>query len=207
VSVIFHGKPSLVDHRPRSTSPVSLESQIRGSIPRTPTEPALPVMNKHQGHSHRRSISSSSSSIFNFGRPTSSMLSSKHGQKPSFLNIDPFASNKTEVDPINDNERPRTPKTPTLLKRRFTLSNRRTGPSMYETAAKSRDNLSIHSMPVDDKQGEIQPATPPSAGRYQDAFRATHNSSRGLPSTDNNGNGPKGLFRGGLSLNRWKSGR
>ncbi|KAK7417983.1 hypothetical protein QQZ08_011419 [Neonectria magnoliae] len=150
VSVVFSGKPSIVDLPRRSMSPSSSETSSRppSRLRRTST---LPVIDRRISISSSPSAASVSSSITHPPR-TSSMLPSRRLQKerPQFLSIDPFAS-KLEED-LNVPEL-KTPKTPTgMFKRTLSLVKKRSRPNLnthlnnYHSSP-SRDNLPSFMMP------------------------------------------------------------
>lgn len=148
VSVIFSGKPSIVDLPRRSISPSSSETSSRphSRLRRTST---MPIMD-HRRVSMSSSPSGSSvrSSIMHPPR-TSSMLPSSRleKQRPSFLNIDPFAT-KTEREEEHNNGDLKTPKTPTgMFKRTLSLVKKRSRPSLNTHFITQHSSLSRDSLP------------------------------------------------------------
>lgn len=144
VSVIFSGKPSIVDLPRRSMSPSSsstvseTSSRPPSRLRRTSTMPVIDHRRASICVSSSASIKSSSS-ILHPPR-TSSMLPSSRlvKQKPLFLNIDPFAK------PEEPEEEPKRPKTPTgVFKRTLSLVRKRSRPTLNtHYSSLSRDNLS-----------------------------------------------------------------
>jgi hypothetical protein len=144
VSVIFSGKPSIVDLPRRSMSPSSTSS-VSDTSSRPPSRlrrtSTMPIID------HRRAsicVSSSRSSVIStspVSHPprTSSMLPSSRlvKQKPLFLNIDPFAKQE-------EPEEEKRPKTPTgVFKRTLSLVRKRSRPTLNtHYSSLSRDNLS-----------------------------------------------------------------
>ncbi|KAH6987571.1 hypothetical protein BKA56DRAFT_275230 [Ilyonectria sp. MPI-CAGE-AT-0026] len=148
VSVIFSGKPSIVDLPRRSISPSSSETSSRppSRLRRTST---MPIMD-HRRVSMSSSPSGSSvrSSIMHPPR-TSSMLPSSRleKQRPHFLNIDPFAT-KTEREEEHNNGDLKTPKTPTgMFKRTLSLVKKRSRPSLNTHFNTQHSSLSRDSLP------------------------------------------------------------
>jgi hypothetical protein len=113
VSVVFHGKPSLIDlpTSRRSTSPTSIETRRRASTVSS-VAPSL----------HRSVTESAASSIHQQSPRKSSLVSSLLSRKkPPFLQIDPYANGSTySLDAVpkehgEESTTPRTPKTPTAI--------------------------------------------------------------------------------------------
>jgi len=112
VSVVFHGKPCLIDLPPsrRSVSPSSIEARRRASTLSSVT-PSL----------HRSVTESAASSVHQSPRKSSLVSSLLSRKKPPFLQIDPYANGSTyslDVTPKEHAEEsvvPKTPKTPTAM--------------------------------------------------------------------------------------------
>ncbi|CAM1508255.1 Fc.00g051030.m01.CDS01 [Cosmosporella sp. VM-42] len=136
VSVVFAGKPSIVDLPRRSMSPSSNGSNSRppSRLRRTSTDPIL---------GRRLSICSSASSSILHPPRTSSMGPRKlEKNRPQFLNIDPFAA-KTEHD-TEEQARPQTPKSPGMFKRTLSLVRKKSKPALNaHYAMQSRDSLAL----------------------------------------------------------------
>ncbi|KAF7543711.1 hypothetical protein G7Z17_g10521 [Cylindrodendrum hubeiense] len=148
VSVVFSGKPSIVDLPRRSISPSSSETSSRppSRLRRTSTLPIID--NRRSSISSSPSASSVRSSILHPPR-TSSMLPSHRIVKPrpEFLSIDPFAA-KTDREEEHTGGL-KTPKTPTgMFKRTLSLVKKRSKPSLNTNfSSLSRDNLTSFMMP------------------------------------------------------------
>lgn len=133
VSVVFAGKPSLVDLPRRSMSPSSNESTSRppSRLRRTSTDLS----------SARRRLSiysASASSILHPPRTSSISPRKLEKQRPNFLSIDPFAA-KAAVE-----EKEETPKTPTaMFKRTLSLVRKKSRPSLNHAFNQSRDSLAL----------------------------------------------------------------
>ncbi|KPM34823.1 hypothetical protein AK830_g11748 [Neonectria ditissima] len=145
VSVVFSGKPSIVNLPRRSMSPSSSETSSRppSRLRRTST---LPIIDRRVSISSSPSAFSVNSSITHPPR-TSSMLPSRRLQKekPQFLSIDPFASK-----PVQDQNVPelKTPKTPTgMFKRTLSLVKKRSRPSLNTHFNTNHSTLSRDSLP------------------------------------------------------------
>ncbi|KAJ2895881.1 hypothetical protein MKZ38_006071 [Zalerion maritima] len=132
VSVIFSGRPSIIDvsSLKRSISPASsVELRPRTSVASNPESFV---------HTSRPSTSAASTSPPKFHPPRSSSMMlpsttklSKH--RPTFLNTDPFPNNGGfEMKQQIDEESPRTPRTPTAVlksvSRTFSLVKKRSRP-------------------------------------------------------------------------------
>lgn len=172
ISVVFAGKPSLVDLPRRSMSPSSNGSSSRppSSLRRTSTDPVL---------GRRLSVCSSSGSSGILHPPrTSSMGPRKlEKQRPQFLSIDPYAA-KAHME---DNETLKTPKTPTgMFKRTMSLVRKKSKPALHSAFLASRDNLSLittthHMEQVREMQEEPVIEEPQSAKEpptYQEIIKA-----------------------------------
>lgn len=152
VSVVYSGKPSMIHLPRRSVSPSSSASEASSSRPssrlsslsRPPSRlrrtSTLPVLDR------RMSLCTSSSGTILHPPRTSSMGSSRlEKQRPEFLSIDPFAIKSEPETKDDQNDRPKTPKTPTgMFKRTLSLVKKRSRPSLNtHHATLSRDNLSL----------------------------------------------------------------
>lgn len=152
VSVVYSGKPSMIHLPRRSVSPSSSASEASSSRPssrlsslsRPPSRlrrtSTLPVLDR------RMSLCTSSSGTILHPPRTSSMGSSRlEKQRPEFLSIDPFAMKSEPETKDDQNDRPKTPKTPTgMFKRTLSLVKKRSRPSLNtHHATLSRDNLSL----------------------------------------------------------------
>lgn len=151
VSVVFAGKPSVIDLPRRSSSPSCASDTSSRPSSRVSSQPptsrlrrtsTLPVEN-------RASICSSSSAPLPHPPRTSSMGPGRLEKiKPQFLSIDPFAVNaeaEAREKEEEQNDTPKTPKTPTgVFKRTLSLVRKRSRPSLNTSyATQSRDNLSL----------------------------------------------------------------
>ncbi|KAH7112639.1 hypothetical protein EDB81DRAFT_826788 [Dactylonectria macrodidyma] len=138
VSVIFAGKPSIVELplRPISPSSNGFNSRPPKRLRRTCTEPVLT--------GRCTSISSSASSPILHPHRTSSMGPRKlEKQQPQFLHIDPFAA-KPELEEREVHDSAQTPKTPAgAFKRTLSLARKKSKPALNNYAAQSRDNLTL----------------------------------------------------------------
>jgi hypothetical protein len=179
VSVIFHGKPSLVNLSPRSTSPTSSASQsshgrTSSGSPPTPA-PAIFRSSTVSDMDYRRSsvASTASSTFFNFSRSSTMTLGST-SSRPAFLSIDPFASKSSnrESDEIDR------PKTPTaILKRKLTLSKKRSKPLLNDVASQPQESFSPRTLynvqaEAQPRTQEKRPSTPRTGVSYQDIMKA-----------------------------------
>ncbi|KAJ6786662.1 hypothetical protein PWT90_11100 [Aphanocladium album] len=125
VSVVFSGKPSMVNLTSRSASLACLHRTDDSVLRTTSTEPTL---------GRTRSTSSTTSSLYHPPRSSSMITtSSLDKRRPRFLHVDPFAAGKDK----DDTESLKTPNTPTaMFSRAFnTLKKKRSRPSLATTAA------------------------------------------------------------------------
>ncbi|KAF4962298.1 hypothetical protein FSARC_9616 [Fusarium sarcochroum] len=170
VSVVYSGKPSMINLPRRSVSPsiisdassrpssrMSTCSRPPSRLRRTSTLPVnLPVLDR------RMSFCTTSSGTVLHPPRTSSMGTSRlEKQRPDFLSIDPFA---TKVEPEvkeEPTERPKTPKTPTgMFKRTLSLVKKRSRPSLNtQFASQSKDNLSLFTPTLPMEQVQEEPTT------------------------------------------------
>lgn len=146
VSVIYSGKPCIVDLPRRSMSPTSSESSSRPPS-RLRRTSILPVIDRRVSVGSAPSDCSMTSGSSAIHPPrTSSMLppSRLEKQKPQFLSIDPFATkrdqNDDQIPGINDMKTPKTPSG--MFKRTLSLVKKRSRPSLNTHFSASRDNLS-----------------------------------------------------------------
>lgn len=170
VSVIFSGKPSVVDvpQARRSISPISTERHR--SMLDIDSKPSLDVEAKRRRLSSSTTSStrsSASKSLVVHPPRTSSMLPPAPSQtKPAFLRIDPYANRSTyslsssgmlnQERPVSrqtiEEERPKTPKTPTKMfkgvARAMSLMKRRSVPRLNQAfLAPSSENLTFPKSP------------------------------------------------------------
>lgn len=179
VSVIFSGKPSMVELPARSRTSGSSEAP---AFRRAATEPAL---------TRRLSTTSSTSSVTTFHptRPSSRVPASlERPNRPAFLNTDPFPSKLGE-----DIERPLTPLTPTaMFKRGLSLVKKRSRPQLSPAHfyAHSKENFSVQTLPVDtaeerqSRQLTDSPLEAKSPGYYQEIMKSARRKARGLQDSD-----------------------
>ncbi|KAF7552247.1 hypothetical protein G7046_g7474 [Stylonectria norvegica] len=159
ISVVFSGKPCMIDLPRRSMSPSSQGSTSRPAsrLRRISTDPML-------GQVRRMSMSSSSSSSILHPPRTSSMGPRKlEKQRPQFLNIDPYAS-KAEPEEREDHEalRPRTPTA--MFKRTLSLVRKKSRPTLNNYANQSRDNLTL-SIPPQQHMEQVREVQEESSSR------------------------------------------
>lgn len=208
VTVVFHGRPSIVELPRRASTPGSTDARRPTTgILRTATEPTLV---------RTRSISSSSSIAFHHPPRSSSMLPSGFEKKrPTFLTIDPFATKAPDHD---EQDSVRTPKTPTaMLRRTLSLVRKRSKPTLNQTAAHSRESLSMHLSPMAQVGEEAEPDTPrevfplnKAPTSYHEIMRsARRNAEAPAPRAEApspvSPNTHRSRFRSGLSISRPRS--
>lgn len=167
VSVVFSGKPSVIDLPRRSVSPsiiseassrpssrMSISSRPPSRLRRTTTLPVtLPVLDRRMSF-----CTTSSGSVMHPPR-TSSMGTRLEKQRPDFLSIDPFAKVEPEVKE-EATERPKTPKSPGVFKRTLSLVKKRSRPSLNtHFASQSKDNLSLFTPTFPMEQVREEPGT------------------------------------------------
>lgn len=168
VSVVYSGKPSMIQLPRRSVSPSYSSSEASSSRPssrlssssRPPSRlrrtSTLPVIDR------RMSLCTSSSGTILHPPRTSSMGNSRlEKQRPDFLNIDPFAIKSEPETKDDQNDRPKTPKTPTgMFKRTLSLVKKRSRPSLNtHHATLSRDNLTLFTPTFHMEQVREEPTT------------------------------------------------
>ncbi|KAL7948970.1 hypothetical protein V8C42DRAFT_312813 [Trichoderma barbatum] len=164
VSVVFSGKPCIVQLSRRSISPSSSTNGAVNELTRTSTEPV---------RSNRKlSTSSTSSAKMASQHPprSSSIMSpiSFDGGSPSFLNIDPFA---TKAEP--EEHEPQLRKTAQMFKRTLSLVRKRSRPNLNQSATLSREALSIQTSPmqqVGEDREENHTSTPRNATSIPPSF-------------------------------------
>ncbi|KAF4985915.1 hypothetical protein FGRMN_11057 [Fusarium graminum] len=167
VSVVYAGKPSVIDLPRRSVSPsliseassrpssrMSTSSRPRSCLRRTSTLPVtLPVLDRRMSF-----CTTSSGSVLHPPRTSSMGTGRLEKKRPDFLSIDPFAAKDRPETRDEPNERPKTPKTPTgVFKRTLSLVKKRSRPSLNTSfASQSRDNLSLFTptLPMEQVQEE-----------------------------------------------------
>ncbi|KAI9149257.1 hypothetical protein HJFPF1_11307 [Paramyrothecium foliicola] len=138
VSVVFSGKPCIVDLPRRSTSPSSSRPTSR-STDITPAQRRTPAANA--SFAKRMSIMSFRSATIANSRPSSVMLDVSDAQqrprRPNFLDSDPFPSSE---EPLSSRKTPGT-----MLKRTLNLVKKRSRPQLSQSssASFSRDDLSL----------------------------------------------------------------
>ncbi|KAL7936704.1 hypothetical protein V8C35DRAFT_239300 [Trichoderma chlorosporum] len=155
VSVVFSGKPCIVQLCRRSISPSSSTGCAANELTRTSTEPIL---------SNRKGSTSSTSSVRVVSQhpPRSSSIMSPisfDGGAPSFLNIDPFATKAEEPEP-------QLRKTAQMFKRTLSLVRKRSRPNLNQSASLSREALSVQTCPmqqVGENKEENHTSTPRNA--------------------------------------------
>lgn len=203
VSVVFSGKPSIIDLSTirRSTSPNSIEARRQSIIG---TSQSAPTMIRRTSTSSTFTDSPTKQQTTR----TSSMLSSFiTKQKPLFLQIDPYANGSTysldvHKEEQEEHDRPKTPKTPTAMfksmQRTFTLAKKRSRPmlnnSFHATASKDDMATPISPSKLDlaeptqeaeleetEKRASIQIPQPPVT--YNDIMRAAKKNAHAAPQT------------------------
>jgi hypothetical protein len=166
VSVVYAGKPSVIDLPRRSVSPslisetssrpssrMSTLSRPASCLRRTSTLPVtLPVLDRRMSF-----CTTSSGSVLHPPRTSSMGTGRLEKQKPDFLSIDPFATKAEPETKEESSERPKTPKSPGVFKRTLSLVKKRSRPSLNTNfASQSRDNLSLYTptLPMEQVQEE-----------------------------------------------------
>lgn len=191
VSVIFHGKPSLVNLSPRSTSPTSSISTSTSAQIQQPRQAPIQQLQRTSTVSdmdYKRSsiASTASSTFFNFSRSSTVTFGASSTNKPSFLSIDPFAS-KSSSRESDELDRPRTPTA--ILKRKLTLSKKRSKPALNNNndggsqpreGAPSRPVSLVHAE-AEGRMHERRPSTPQPSVNYQDIMRAARRTAQSTP--------------------------
>ncbi|EFQ29807.1 uncharacterized protein GLRG_04951 [Colletotrichum graminicola M1.001] len=190
VSVIYSGKPSIIDlpSTRRSPTPESADSRSLSRLAISTTEPALRRM------STSPATGASYSPIHHPPRSSSMMITASMlpKERPAFLNVDPYASKPLDerVDERHpDAERPERPKTPTsqLFKRTLSIVRKRSRPQLRDLAANnsSRDQLSLPSSTTDVREEVPEKAlnSPWSSVSYHDIMRAAKKNAQNQPPT------------------------
>ncbi|CAF3620041.1 unnamed protein product [Fusarium graminearum] len=169
VSVVYAGKPSVIDLPRRSVSPsliseassrpssrMSTLSRPASCLRRTSTLPVtLPVLDRRMSF-----CTTSSGSVMHPPRTSSMGTSRLEKQKPDFLSIDPFATKAEPETKEESSERPKTPKSPGVFKRTLSLVKKRSRPSLNTNfASQSRDNLSLYTPSLHMEQVQEEPGT------------------------------------------------
>ncbi|RFU73735.1 hypothetical protein TARUN_8508 [Trichoderma arundinaceum] len=143
VSVVFSGKPCIVELSRRSISPSSSSDCATSELTRTSTEPNL--------KNRKGSACSTSSANMVLQHPprSSSMMSPINFDRSShaFLNIDPFASKAEPEEP--EQPEPQLRKTAAMFKRTLSLVRKRSRPNLNPSASHSREALSIQTSPME----------------------------------------------------------
>ncbi|KAL7903466.1 hypothetical protein HDV63DRAFT_364116 [Trichoderma sp. SZMC 28014] len=134
VSVVFSGKPCIVQLSRRSRSQTSCSDRSAIELTRISTAPVF--------SRRKESVSSTSSPKAAFQHPprSSSIMSPVTFDKDSnsFLNVDPFASKSEPEEP-----EPQLRKTAAMFKRTLSLVRKRSRPNLNPAASHSREGLSI----------------------------------------------------------------
>ncbi|KJZ74170.1 hypothetical protein HIM_06401 [Hirsutella minnesotensis 3608] len=147
VTVIFHGRPSIVELTRKAGGVPGPQSGT--GILRTATEPTL---------ARSRSNSGSSASFQNPPRSSSMTPTGFQIKRKQFLTIDPFAARVTDHD---EQESARTPKTPSnMLKKTLSLVKKRSKPILNPAASHSRESLALPTPPLEQLGEEPEPETP-----------------------------------------------
>ncbi|PHH84622.1 hypothetical protein CDD83_1646 [Cordyceps sp. RAO-2017] len=205
VTVIFHGRPSIIDLPPRSFGASADARRPATGILRTATEPTLV---------RTRSNSSSSSAAMKHPPRSSSMLPTGFQMKrPQFLTIDPFASKPADPE---EQDSARTPKTPSgVLKKTLSLVKKRSRPLLNNQAAtRSRESLALPTPPMEHPGEEADAPTPrdtyashrSSSISYQGLMRSARRSAEATaPAKTDASTSHRSRFRNGLSISRPRS--
>ncbi|KAM0479743.1 hypothetical protein ACHAPX_004320 [Trichoderma viride] len=137
VSVVFSGKPCIVQLSRRSRSATSCSERSATELTRISTEPVF--------SRRKESVSSTSSpkAVFQHPPRSSSIMSPVTFDKNSnwFLNVDPFASRSEPEEP--EQPEPQLRKTAAMFKRTLSLVRKRSRPNLNPAASRSREGLSI----------------------------------------------------------------
>ncbi|KAK1999703.1 hypothetical protein LX36DRAFT_466348 [Colletotrichum falcatum] len=185
VSVIYSGKPSIIDlpSTRRSVTPESVDSRSLSRLAISSTEPALRRMSTTP-------TGASYSPVYHPPRSSSMMITASMlpKERPAFLSVDPYASKPLDErleERQLETERPERPKTPTsqLFKRTLSIVRKRSRPQLKElpTNNTSRDQLSSPSLghlplsanlDIKEEAPEKAPNSPWSSVSYHDIMRA-----------------------------------
>ncbi|KAM3543811.1 hypothetical protein ARSEF1564_003256 [Beauveria bassiana] len=202
VSVIFSGKPSVINLTGRSTSLTSLRRRPSNDAALRPTS-TVPSLGRM-----RSSSSSTSSATSSLEHPprSSSIITSIDKRRPKFLHVDPFAAGKSDRD---DTDSLKTPKTPTaMFSRAFnSLVKKRSRPTL---SSAPRENELVHMEQVGEEateeQVEDESASPKSGGpsKYHNIMTTAKKNSQQVapaPTTPTSPNSAKNGLRS-FSLGR-----
>ncbi|EQL02022.1 hypothetical protein G6O67_000223 [Ophiocordyceps sinensis] len=206
VTVVFHGRPSIVEMPPRAYGG-STDGQRRATgILRTATEPTLIRT--------RSNSSSSSTAMHNPPRSSSMTPSGFQMKRGQFLTIDPFATRLPELD---EQDAAKTPKTPSgMLKKTLSLVKKRSRPTLNPAPGRSRESLmapmeQLGEEPELETPREPSPATRPPV-TYQGIMRSARRSAEtSTPTTGKTDfvfpttTSSRSRFRSGLSISRPRS--
>ncbi|KAM4056213.1 hypothetical protein HRG_003133 [Hirsutella rhossiliensis] len=210
VTVVFHGRPSIVELPPRASYGGSTDGgRPATGIIRTATEPTL---------TRTRSTSSSSSMAMHNPPRSSSMTPSGFQMKRrQFLTIDPFATKLPEFD---EQDPAKTPKTPSgMLKKTLSLVKKRSRPTLNPAACRSRESLAVQTPPMEQVGEEPEPETPRELApvnrgpvTYQGIMRSARRSAETSTATAGKTDlvsptttSSRSRFRSGLSISRPRS--
>ncbi|KAM3512257.1 hypothetical protein MY11210_004104 [Beauveria gryllotalpidicola] len=179
VSVIFSGKPSVINLTGRSTSLTSLRRRPSDDAALRPTS-TVPSLARIRSSS---SCTSSATSSLNHPPRSSSIITSIDKRRPKFLHVDPFAVGKSDRD---DTDSLKTPKTPTaMFSRAFSSLVKKRSRATLSTAP--RDNELVHMEQVGEEATEDlvedESISPKSAGptKYHDIMTAKKNAQQVAP--------------------------
>ncbi|GFP55340.1 hypothetical protein ACSS6W_009351 [Trichoderma asperelloides] len=143
VSVVFSGKPCIVQLSRRSRSQTSCSDRPATELTRIATEPVF--------SRRKESVSSTSSGKVAYQHPprSSSIMSPVTFDRDSnsFLNVDPFASKSEPEEP--EQPEPQLRKTAAMFKRTLSLVRKRSRPNLNPSASRSREGLSIQTGPME----------------------------------------------------------
>ncbi|KAH6611192.1 hypothetical protein Trco_001212 [Trichoderma cornu-damae] len=197
VSVVFSGKPCIIQLSRRSTSPSSSANRTASELTRTSTEP---IMSCRKGSA---CSTSSAKAVPRHPPRSSSMMSpvcldrSAH----SFLNVDPFSSRAEPEEPEHSEQpEPQLRKTAAMFKRTLSLVRKRSRPNLNPSASHSREALSVQTCPMEqvgENREENHTSTPRTmppkpALAYQDviASRRASSYSAATPSSMSDASSP-----------------
>ncbi|KAL6910835.1 hypothetical protein GGI43DRAFT_391261 [Trichoderma evansii] len=206
VSVVFSGKPCIVQLSRRARSQTSCSERPATELTRISTEPAF--------SRRKESVSSiSSAKVFQHPPRSSSIMSPVTFDKDSnsFLNMDPFASKPEPEEP-----EPQLRKTAAMFKRTLSLVRKRSRPNLNPSASRSREGLSLQTGPMEQLSEEKeenhfstprisspQPALPSYPGAAMNSRRASSYSAATLsPVSDASPLSPTKRIRQGFLTRR-----
>ncbi|PHH70072.1 hypothetical protein CDD80_6264 [Ophiocordyceps camponoti-rufipedis] len=214
VTVVFHGRPSLVELVPRKSTGSTDGPRPTPVMLRTATEPTL---------IRTRSNSSESSALKHPPRSSSMTPTGFQLRRPQFLTIDPFASHDSE------SMTSRTPKTPSrMLKKTLSLVKKRSRPLLgtpppatlstppSEQPMTLTTTLTPPSPPLEQLGEEPEDHLPPRAASaadhresvtYQGIMKNAMRNAQAAARTEAASPPPqhRSRFRAGLSINRPRS--